>query len=90
MERSWDAQMRRTAGRPLPSGRLNSRKAFLFGILLRVCGGLCLAWAVNWLAAAFTISTLLSYLLVYTPLKRKTPLCTLIGGFPGAMPVLIG
>jgi len=90
MERVWDGQMRRTASRPLPSGRLKAREAFLFGILLSVAGGLYLAVAVNGLAAFVAISTLLSYLLIYTPLKRKTPLCTLLGAFPGAMPALIG
>ena len=90
MERVWDGQMRRTASRPLPSGRLNARKAFLFGILLSITGGMYLAIAVNGLAALLAISTLLSYLLIYTPLKRKTPLCTLLGAFPGAMPALIG
>ena len=90
MERVWDGQMRRTASRPLPSGRLNAREAFLFGILMSIAGGLYLAVAVNGLAAFLAISTLLSYLLIYTPLKRKTPLCTLLGAFPGAMPALIG
>jgi heme o synthase len=90
MERVWDGQMRRTASRPLPSGRLNAREAFRFGILLSIAGGLYLAVAVNGLAAFLAISTLLSYLLIYTPLKRKTPLCTLLGAFPGAMPTLIG
>src|SRR6266436_1470981 len=90
MERIWDGQMRRTATRPLPSGRLSAREALLFGILLSVAGGLYLALAVNALSALLAISTVLSYLLVYTPLKRKTPLCTLLGAFPGAMPTLIG
>jgi protoheme IX farnesyltransferase len=90
MERVWDGQMRRTATRPLPSGRLNAREALLFGILLSVAGGLYLAIAVNKLSALLAILTLLSYLFVYTPLKRKTPLCTLLGAFPGAMPTLIG
>jgi protoheme IX farnesyltransferase len=90
MERVWDGQMRRTANRPLPSGRLSAREALLFGILLSVAGSLYLAVAVNALAALLAISTVLSYLLVYTPLKRKTPLCTLLGAFPGAMPTLIG
>jgi protoheme IX farnesyltransferase len=90
MERVWDGQMRRTASRPLPSSRLDAREAFLFGILLSVAGGLYLALAVNALSALLAISTVLSYLLVYTPLKRKTPLCTLLGAFPGAMPTLIG
>src|ERR1700674_4322276 len=90
MERVWDGQMRRTASRPLPSGRLSTREAFLFGILLSVAGGLYLAITVNLLSAFLAVSTLLSYLFVYTPLKRKTPLCTLLGAFPGAMPTLIG
>jgi heme o synthase len=90
MERVWDGDMRRTASRPLPSGRLTSRDALVFGILLSVTGGLYLLVAVNALSALLAVSTLLSYLLVYTPLKRKTPLCTLLGAFPGAMPTLIG
>jgi len=90
LERVWDGQMRRTASRPLPSGRLSAGEAFWFGMLLSIAGGLYLAVAVNRLSALLAISTLLSYLLVYTPLKRKTPLCTLLGAFPGAMPTLIG
>ncbi len=90
MERVWDGQMRRTALRPLPSGRVSSREALMFGALLSVAGGVYLATAVNYLAASLAISTLLSYLFIYTPLKRKTPLCTMIGAIPGAMPTLIG
>lgn len=90
MERRYDAQMRRTANRPVASGRLSAREAFCFGLSLSVAGGLYLAVAVNTLAAMLAISTLLGYLLVYTPLKRKTPLCTLLGAIPGAMPTLIG
>jgi len=90
MERVWDGQMRRTANRPLPSGRLSAGEALLFGIALSLAGGLYLTVTVNRFAAALAISTLLSYLLIYTPLKRKTPLCTLLGAFPGAMPTLIG
>jgi protoheme IX farnesyltransferase len=90
MERIWDGQMRRTATRPLPSGRLGAGEAFLFGMLLGIAGGLYLAIMVNRLSALLAIFTLLSYLLVYTPLKRKTPLCTLLGAVPGAMPTLIG
>jgi heme o synthase len=90
LERVWDGQMRRTALRPLPSGRVSSREALIFGTLLSVAGGLYLAIAVNYLSALLAISTLLSYLFIYTPLKRKTPLCTMIGAIPGAMPTLIG
>jgi protoheme IX farnesyltransferase len=90
VERVWDGQMRRTASRPLPSGRLSGREALRFGIALSLTGGIYLAVTVNSLSAFLAISTLLSYLLVYTPLKRKTPLCTLVGAIPGAMPTLIG
>ncbi|MBZ5571177.1 MAG: heme o synthase [Acidobacteriia bacterium] len=90
MERVWDGQMRRTASRPLPAGRVGAGEALGFGLLLSIVGGLYLALAVNLLSAILALSTLLSYLLVYTPLKRKTPLCTLLGAFPGAMPTLIG
>ena len=90
MERVWDGQMRRTARRPLPSGRVSSIEAFAFGLLLSVAGGLYLALQVNRLSSLLAISTVLSYLLIYTPLKRRTPLCTLLGAFPGAMPTLIG
>jgi heme o synthase len=90
MERAWDKQMRRTAGRPIPSGRVKSGAALLFGIALSAVGGLYLAFLVNRLSALLAILTLLSYLLIYTPLKRRTPLCTLLGAFPGAMPTLIG
>ncbi len=90
MERVWDGKMRRTASRPLPSGRLSSREALVFGIGLSISGGVYLLLAVNLLSSLLAVSTLLSYLLVYTPLKRKTPLCTLLGAFPGAMPTLIG
>ena len=90
MERFWDGQMRRTAFRPLPSGRLNPSGAFWFGMLLSIAGGLYLALAVNRLSALLAILTLLSYLLIYTPLKRRTPVCTLLGAFPGATPTLIG
>ena len=89
-ERRWDGQMLRTASRPLPAGRLSAREAFWFGMLLSIAGGIYLAVAVNGLAALLAVSTLLSYLLVYTPLKRKTPLCTMLGAIPGAMPTLIG
>jgi heme o synthase len=90
MERDADARMRRTARRPLPAGRLSSRVGLLFGLLLALAGGLELALGANLLASFLALLTLASYLLAYTPLKRKTPLCTLVGAFPGAMPPLIG
>jgi protoheme IX farnesyltransferase len=90
MERVWDAKMRRTANRPLPAGRVNSKSALQFGLALSVVGGLYLAVLVNTTSSLLAISTLLTYLLIYTPLKRRTALCTLLGAFPGAMPTLIG
>lgn len=90
MEREHDAKMRRTAHRPAASKRLSAPAVFWFGLLLSVAGGIFLAVVVNPLTALLALSTLLSYLLIYTPLKRKTSLCTLLGAFPGAMPVLIG
>lgn len=90
MERKWDAQMRRTANRPLPSGRISPREALLFGVLLSVVGAGYLLALVNGLTSLLATGTLTSYLLIYTPLKRWTPLCTLLGAFPGAMPTLIG
>ena len=90
LERRFDAQMRRTARRPLASGRLGSTAVLWFGLTLSVAGSVYLAVEVNILASALAMATLASYLFLYTPLKRKTPLCTLAGAFPGAMPPLIG
>jgi protoheme IX farnesyltransferase len=90
IERSFDAQMRRTARRPLAAGRLKASHVFWFGIASSVAGAVYLALAVNVLASLLAVVTLLSYLFLYTPLKRKTPFCTLIGAFPGAVPPLIG
>jgi heme o synthase len=90
VERTFDAQMRRTARRPLASGRIAASCALWFGIALSFLGCLYLAAAVNPLASVLALLTLSSYLFIYTPLKRKTPLCTLVGAFPGAVPPLIG
>jgi protoheme IX farnesyltransferase len=89
LERSFDAKMRRTARRPLAAGRLSPLSVLWFGIALSVAGALSLA-ALNRLTALLAVLTLVGYLFVYTPLKRKTPLCTLVGAFPGAVPPLIG
>jgi protoheme IX farnesyltransferase len=90
IERRFDGQMRRTVRRPLAAGRLKPSPVLWFGIALSVGGSIYLAVAVNLLACLLTTFTLLSYLFFYTPLKRRTPLCTLVGAFPGAMPPLIG
>ena len=90
IERNFDAQMRRTARRPIVSGRIAATNALWFGVALSCFGCVYLAVAVNALASFLALLTLLTYLLVYTPLKRKTPFCVLVGALPGAMPPLIG
>jgi heme o synthase len=90
VERTHDASMRRTANRPLPAGRLSPREALYFGTGLSAAGTLYLALTVNTLTTVIGLVALLSYLFLYTPLKRRTHLCTLIGAFPGAAPVLMG
>ena len=90
LERKFDAQMRRTARRPAAAGRLTPSAVLAFGTTLAVTGSVYLAIAVNLLASVLTTLTLLTYLFVYTPLTRKTPMCVLVGAFPGAMPPLIG
>jgi heme o synthase len=90
LERRFDALMRRTATRPLPAGRIDPRHARAFGTLLASGGAAYLAVAVSVLASLLAILTLVTYLFAYTPLKRKTPICTLVGAFPGAIPPLIG
>jgi len=90
VERRYDAQMRRTVRRPLAAGRLEASAALRFGLLLSCTGVIYLAVAVNALASLLALLTLVSYIFLYTPLKRTTPLCTLVGALPGAMPPLIG
>jgi protoheme IX farnesyltransferase len=90
LERKFDAQMRRTARRPAAAGRVDPGSVLVFGVVLAALGSIYLAIAVNLLASVLATLTLLTYLFVYTPLKRKTPICVLVGAFPGAMPPLIG
>jgi protoheme IX farnesyltransferase len=90
IERRFDALMRRTARRPLANGRLTPSIGLAFGVFLAGLGSVYLAVMVSLLASALALFTLSSYLLIYTPLKRKSPACTLIGAIPGAMPPLIG
>jgi len=90
MERVLDGNMRRTSKRPLPAGQLTTRTALVFGISLSAAGTIYLIHFLNVLTALLGLFTLVSYLFIYTPLKRKTRLCTLVGAFPGAAPILIG
>ncbi|MFH0991846.1 MAG: heme o synthase [bacterium] len=89
-ERLLDAVMKRTRNRQLPAQRIEPHKALWFGIILALLGVLYLAVATNLWAAGTGLLTLLLYLLLYTPMKRKTPFATILGGIPGALPTLIG
>src|SRR6266481_8668811 len=82
--------MRRTARRPLAAGRLNVAAVLWFGIALSSIVFIYLATAVNVLASLLALLTLLSYWFLYTPLKRQTPMCVLVGALPGAVPPLVG
>ncbi len=90
LERDYDAKMRRTQDRPLPSGRMTPETALIIGGACAAAGLIYLALAVNLLTAFLGAVTLCSYLLIYTPLKRVTTLNTAIGAIPGALPPLMG
>ncbi len=90
VERDLDAVMRRTIRRPLPAGRLTPRESLVFALAAGVVGTAYLAVAAGPLASALAATTALSYLLVYTPMKRVTSLSTVIGAVPGAIPPMIG
>ncbi|HEY4641955.1 MAG TPA: heme o synthase, partial [Thermoanaerobaculia bacterium] len=90
VERDHDAKMRRTRLRPLPDGRIAPRAALIFSISISIIGTLYLGLAVNWLTAALGAFTLTTYIFIYTPLKRVSTICTLIGAIPGAIPPLMG
>ena len=89
-EREGDGLMNRTKARPIPSGRITADHALLFGTGLSVIGFVELCLGVNLLTGLLALFTLASYLFVYTPLKRVSPVSTTIGAIPGAMPPLIG
>jgi protoheme IX farnesyltransferase len=90
MERDTDALMLRTRGRPLPAGRLTPKEASGFGALLTGAGLLLLLLRCGPLSAGVALATWASYLFVYTPLKLRSPLATLVGAVPGALPPVIG
>jgi len=89
-ERDTDRLMRRTRTRPLPDGRIAIAEARAFGSALAAAGVTLLALAANHLAALLALSTLVIYLIVYTPMKRRSSSATLVGAVPGALPPLIG
>jgi protoheme IX farnesyltransferase len=90
VERDLDAMMHRTRRRPLPAGRISPQAALIFSAAIALIGTIYLGIAVNWLTAFLGALTLMSYIFVYTPLKRVSSACTLIGAIPGAIPPLMG
>jgi protoheme IX farnesyltransferase len=90
LEREADARMRRTAGRPIPAGRMTPARGLTVGIALSVVGVAILVAFVNLLTGFLALATVLLYVGVYTPLKRMTPLNTIIGAIPGAIPPVMG
>ncbi len=90
LETESDKRMVRTQRRPLPAGRLSTAQAFWFGLGLSIAGLLILAFQVNELTAFLGLCALVSYLLLYTPLKKLTSLCTVVGAVPGAIPPMMG
>jgi heme o synthase len=90
IERQHDAKMPRTEDRPLPAGRLKPETVLVFGGLCSVAGMLYLSLMVNLLTGVLGAATLISYLFIYTPLKRKTWWNTAVGAIPGALPPLMG
>ncbi|MDH3405022.1 MAG: heme o synthase [Acidobacteriota bacterium] len=90
LEHELDALMVRTAGRPVASGRMAARAAIAFGLLLGCGGLLLLAWRVNWTTAILGLVAFLGYVVVYTPLKVRSSLATIVGAVPGAIPPMMG
>ena len=90
IERDLDSLMRRTADRPLPSGKLHPNEALIFGWTLTIVAEVYLAIMVNPLSALLGLTVIAGYLFAYTPLKTRTTLSTMVGAFPGAVPPLIG
>jgi heme o synthase len=90
VERDFDGMMKRTENRPVPSGRIQPYEALLFGIILAVIGIADLSFFTNALTGFLATVTLVSYIFLYTPLKRITSLSTIVGAFPGALPPVMG
>jgi protoheme IX farnesyltransferase len=90
LESSVDARMRRTAMRPVPAGRMSKTHAATVGLILTLGGSLYLAMYANLLTGLLVFLTAVVYLAAYTPLKKVSPVCTFVGAFPGAMPVVLG
>lgn len=90
VERDTDAKMKRTASRPVASGKLTPQQGWLFAILTGVAGVLFMGYWFNWMAAALAAFSLFLYAFIYTPLKKVNSIAVLVGAVPGALPCLIG
>lgn len=90
LERRIDARMKRTRNRPLPAGRMDVPTALIAGVAATLVGSVSLALTTNVLTGILAFSTAATYLALYTPLKRISPISTFVGAFPGAMPPLLG
>jgi protoheme IX farnesyltransferase len=90
LERDVDAKMERTRLRPLPDGRLRAGEAFIFGLVVTLVGVFYLSLTVSVLSGVVTAAISVIYLGLYTPLKRVTPLCSVVGAVPGALPPVTG
>lgn len=89
IERDLDALMKRTQNRPLPTGRISTSTAWVYGLLMAL-SGIYLLYLINFATAFFGALSILLYAAVYTPLKTRTPLCVFVGAFPGAIPYMLG
>jgi protoheme IX farnesyltransferase len=90
LERDADSRMQRTAARPIPAGRMTAAHGLWVGLGLALSGVAVLGALVNWLTALLALVTVVLYVGVYTPLKRMTPLNTIVGAIPGAIPPVMG
>jgi protoheme IX farnesyltransferase len=90
IERKPDSLMQRTRQRPLPDGRLQARESLVFATLMSIAGLAVLGAGVNLISAVVALTTLLTYAVIYTPLKKRSSFSTVIGAVPGALPPVIG
>src|SRR6478672_1369364 len=90
VEKDTDAMMKRTAKRPVASGRMTVAEGWAFAIITGVLGVLILGWFFNWLSAGLAAFSLFLYAFIYTPLKKVNSISVLVGAVPGALPCLIG
>ncbi|MDP4244814.1 MAG: heme o synthase [Bacteroidota bacterium] len=89
VERDTDAMMKRTANRPIASGRMSVEEGWIFAVIAGI-GGVLILWHFNFLAAALSAFSLFVYAFIYTPLKKVTSISVLVGAIPGSLPCLIG